>query len=427
MDIIHHESVVLLICNLGRMEVLLIHSQGRMEVHSSIVRLVHLRHTCSVSQGFQRNSHLIILLRPLIISLNLLTTLLHSLITPLNIHTIPLNHLLIFRNLHTNLPNLPATLLNLPITLLRPLTIHNSPSTVLRVGSYHHKVVEEPLYRLLRTSEVDHSFLNLCHIFLHSFLDVLLSRSSSLCRYTLDGATVVIQLLLDRLSPQSNGAPSPGGPSLQQRYPTASLPGGTPRAPVGPGASPQPPTRPPLPGQPGIQVMADDQANRSGQFVTNLKGQVPPLTTTQFTVLDQGNASPRLIRSSVYNVPVSPDMLKQTNIPLALSIAPLAELPDGEQPPPVVDLGTLGPVRCIRCKAYMGPFMTFIDGGRRFSCPFCKASTEVPQEYFQHLDHTGQRLDKYERPELCMGAYEYVCTKEYCRRSKMRKATLRTP
>ena len=57
--------------------------------------------------------------------------------------------------------------------------------------------------------------------------------------------------------------------------------------------------------------MADDQANRSGQFVTNLKGQVPPLTTTQFTVLDQGNASPRLIRSSVYNVPTSPDMLKQ--------------------------------------------------------------------------------------------------------------------
>ena len=66
----------------------------------------------------------------------------------------------------------------------------------------------------------------------------------------------------------------------------------------------------------------------------------------------------------------------QTGIPLALSISPLAELPGEERPPPVVDLGTLGPVRCIRCKAYMCPFMTFIDGGRRFSCPFCKASTE---------------------------------------------------
>ena len=62
-----------------------------------------------------------------------------------------------------------------------------------------------------------------------------------------------------------------------------------------------------------IQVMADDQVNRGGQFVTGVKGQVPPLTTTQFTVLDQGNVSPRLMRSSVYNVPVSPDMLKQVS------------------------------------------------------------------------------------------------------------------
>ncbi|KAF0289631.1 hypothetical protein FJT64_012154 [Amphibalanus amphitrite] len=206
MDIIHHESVVLLIFSLGHMEVLLIYSLGRMEVHSSIARLVHLRHICSVSQGIHRNSHLIILLNLLPIFLSLpsilrspfFTNLLHRLIILLNLPTILLN-------LPTSLPNLITTLLNLPITLLRPLTIQNSPSIVLRVGSYHHKpapVVEEPLYRLLRTSEVDHSFLNLCHIFLHSLPDLLLGGSSSLCRFTLDGATVVIQLqlLLDRLS-----------------------------------------------------------------------------------------------------------------------------------------------------------------------------------------------------------------------------------
>lgn len=39
----------------------------------------------------------------------------------------------------------------------------------------------------------------------------------------------------------------------------------------------------------------------------------------------------------------------------------------------------------------------------------------VPAEYFQHLDHTGQRVDKYERPELVLGTYEFVATKEYCR------------
>jgi protein transport protein SEC24 len=35
----------------------------------------------------------------------------------------------------------------------------------------------------------------------------------------------------------------------------------------------------------------------------------------------------------------------------------------------------------------MSPMMQFIDGGRRFQCAFCKATSEVPQEYFQHLDH----------------------------------------
>ena len=39
----------------------------------------------------------------------------------------------------------------------------------------------------------------------------------------------------------------------------------------------------------------------------------------------------------------------------------------------------------------------------------------MPNEYFQHLDHTGQRMDKYQRPELCLGTYEMVATKDYCR------------
>jgi len=43
---------------------------------------------------------------------------------------------------------------------------------------------------------------------------------------------------------------------------------------------------------------------------------------------------------------------------------------------PVVDLGQMGPVRCNRCKAYMCPFMVFIDGGRKFQCSFCTCTTE---------------------------------------------------
>ena len=30
----------------------------------------------------------------------------------------------------------------------------------------------------------------------------------------------------------------------------------------------------------------------------------------------------------------------------------------------------------------------------------------------------GLRLDKYQRPELCLGTYECIATKDYCRDSK---------
>ena len=42
----------------------------------------------------------------------------------------------------------------------------------------------------------------------------------------------------------------------------------------------------------------------------------------------------------------------------------------------MVDLGEIGPVRCNRCKAYMNPYMLFIDGGRRFQCCFCSCATD---------------------------------------------------
>ncbi|KAL6439948.1 hypothetical protein ACFW04_002958 [Cataglyphis niger] len=164
-----------------------------------------------------------------------------------------------------------------------------------------------------------------------------------------------------------------------------------------------------------IQVMQDDQNMRGGVFITNQRGLVPPLVTTKFVTQDQGNASPRFIRSTMYTVPTTADIIKQTNVPFGLVISPMARIVQGECEPPIVDMGEIGPVRCVRCKAYMCPFMQFIDAGRRFQCIFCKATTEVPNEYFQHLDHTGQRLDRYERPELMLGTFEYIATKDYCR------------
>ena len=42
----------------------------------------------------------------------------------------------------------------------------------------------------------------------------------------------------------------------------------------------------------------------------------------------------------------------------------------------IMDYNPTGPVRCNRCKAYMNPFVQFVDGGRRFICNICNYSSE---------------------------------------------------
>jgi len=110
-----------------------------------------------------------------------------------------------------------------------------------------------------------------------------------------------------------------------------------------------------------IAVMEDDQANNGGTFQTKDKGMPPPLVTTKFVcqvrtvfrcfnpcicklfacsryplnscyyLQDYGNANPRLIRSTMYTVPASEDLRKQSGVPFALIVSPMAKLAEGEQ------------------------------------------------------------------------------------------------
>jgi len=170
-----------------------------------------------------------------------------------------------------------------------------------------------------------------------------------------------------------------------------------------------------------LQVIEDDRQNRTGEFSTAGQGTLPPLATTNFVVRDGGNASPRYLRSTMYAVPTTPDMMKQTSVPFGLVISPMAQHQTGEAPLyPGTSLAN-GPVRCIRCKAYMSPLMQFMDGGRRFTCMLCHQANETPPEYYCNMDSQGARADKYQRPELCLGAYEYICTPEYCRNKTLPK------
>ncbi|KFP72490.1 Protein transport protein Sec24D, partial [Apaloderma vittatum] len=226
------------------------------------------------------------------------------------------------------------------------------------------------------------------------------------------------------LQQPSGQPPGPGYPPQQGSYgpqmagSQLSYPGAFPGGPAQLAGPPQKKLDPDSIPSP-IQVIENDKASRGGQiYATNTRGQVPPLVTTNCVIQDQGHASPRYIRCTTYCFPSSSDMAKQAHIPLAAVIQPFALVPPNETPLYVVNHGETGPIRCNRCKAYMCPFMQFIEGGRRYQCGFCNCINDVPPFFFQHLDHVGRRVDHYEKPELSLGSYEYVATLDYCRNNK---------
>lgn len=229
--------------------------------------------------------------------------------------------------------------------------------------------------------------------------------------------------------------PPPGGPGLQS--PPMGMPGqpppmpGQPPAPgfpMAPGAQPGFP-----PGAPGMQpaqkrgidpdhvpnvvaVVVQDQEKHAGTHYSTSTRANPPLTTSKVTIIDDGQCSPRIMRSTLYSVPTTDEILTNVKIPLALVVQPLAGPNADTDPIPLVDHGADGPVRCRRCKAYLNPGVVFVDGGRRFQCNLCKGVSEVPEHYFCNLDHTGRRHDVSIRPELYLGSVEYAATKDYCAR-----------
>ncbi|KAK6052197.1 Sec23/Sec24 trunk domain protein [Cooperia oncophora] len=192
--------------------------------------------------------------------------------------------------------------------------------------------------------------------------------------------------------PQGPGMP--GGPSMQSRQPQ-------PQQRLDPNMMPS-----------AVEVMEIDSA-QAGQFPTGYPHANPP--PLSYTTDSSYSSRSTLMRSTMYMAPASNDLLKTSQIPFAVACSPFATLHPQERPAPIIDLGPGGPVRCQRCKAYMCPFMEFQDGGRRFRCPFCHASTPVEDVYFAHLDHTGRRTDIDHRPELFLGAYEFIATKQYCK------------
>lgn len=68
--------------------------------------------------------------------------------------------------------------------------------------------------------------------------------------------------------------------------------------------------------------------------------------------------------------------------------------------------------RCRRCRTYINPYVTFIEGGNRWKCPMCNLSNEVPQ-MFDWDQEKNQPADRWKRAELNESVVEFIAPTEY--------------
>ncbi|EDO18280.1 hypothetical protein Kpol_1039p29 [Vanderwaltozyma polyspora DSM 70294] len=138
----------------------------------------------------------------------------------------------------------------------------------------------------------------------------------------------------------------------------------------------------------------------------------PPLLIPQQLSLvpsEYSNSSPDYIRCTLNAVPKNHTLLKKSKLPFALVVRPYQNLNDDEDSVPLSDDGLV--LRCRRCRAYINPYVTFIDQSRRWKCNFCRLANDCPYQIDRGLNNSIS--SRYERPELSNAIIDYLAPKEY--------------
>ncbi|ORY21598.1 hypothetical protein BCR39DRAFT_553330 [Naematelia encephala] len=121
---------------------------------------------------------------------------------------------------------------------------------------------------------------------------------------------------------------------------------------------------------------------------------------------------PSYQRCTLNAMPTTQSLLNKSKLPLALVMAPYRSFreSDGDIPVPVVEDSVIA--RCRRCRAYINPYVKFIEGGNRWKCCMCGLSNEVPQ-LFDWDQREGKPADRWARKELNHSVVEFIAPTEY--------------
>lgn len=149
--------------------------------------------------------------------------------------------------------------------------------------------------------------------------------------------------------------------------------------------------------------------------VRGLEAPPPPYLIPQSASVTQSpynQPDPSYQRCTLTTMPATQSLLNKSKLPLALVMAPYRSVreADGDMPVPVVEDNVIA--RCRRCRAYINPFVTFIEGGNRWKCCLCGLSNEVPQ-LFDWDQAEGKPADRWARKELNHSVVEFIAPTEY--------------
>lgn len=192
-------------------------------------------------------------------------------------------------------------------------------------------------------------------------------------------------------------------PSSQQSQQSQQQQTAAPRVAQAPGApSPASSSAPPAVDPSRVPCPADRWNSEKVVYSTFNKEVCPPPADSHFVAVDDGNAGPRFVRSTLYAAPANPDLWKKSTLPFSLVITPLASPQPGELEVPLVDVSAKGPLRCSRCGAYV--CSAFSWQGRGFTCALCSHvnTTDEPQP-----DYTQGSVDLAVGPAFRLGTRKH--------------------